>query len=70
MHILVLVAQYRSCREIAGHLALSVKTVENRRSGIIQKYQLGGHEGLMRFALEWAEERGLDAVECSRRVRP
>lgn len=53
-HVLKLVAEFRSCREIARHLALSEKTVENRRCGIIQKFQLRGHRGLMDFALRWA----------------
>jgi DNA-binding NarL/FixJ family response regulator len=52
--ILTLVAEYMSCREIAHELALSEKTVENRRCDIVQKFQLRGHRGLVDFAVEWA----------------
>jgi DNA-binding NarL/FixJ family response regulator len=46
-----LVAQCMSTREIADHLALSPRTVENRRCSIAQKLNLPGGRGLQQLAL-------------------
>jgi DNA-binding NarL/FixJ family response regulator len=48
--VLRLVAESMSTREIAELLALSEKTVENRRCGIVQKLDLRGTRGLALFA--------------------
>jgi len=47
-----LVAECMTTREIARHLALSPRTVENRRCSIAQKLNLRGGRGLQRLALE------------------
>jgi DNA-binding NarL/FixJ family response regulator len=51
--VLRLVAGAMTTREIAERLALSEKTVENRRCRIAQKLGLGGTRGLARFAVEY-----------------
>lgn len=48
--VLRLVALSMTTREIADRLALSEKTVENRRCRIAQKLDLGGTGSLARFA--------------------
>ena len=50
--VLRLIAESMTTREIAQLLALSERTVENRRCGIAQKLNLGGTRGLALFALE------------------
>jgi len=50
--VLRLVAAPMTTREIAEELALSEKTVENRRCRIAQKLGLGGTRRLARFAVE------------------
>ncbi len=54
--VLRLIAESMTTREIAELLALSERTVENRRCGIAQKLDLGGTRGLARFALEHRSE--------------
>ncbi len=49
--VLRLVAGSMTTREIADRLALSEKTVENRRCRIAQKLGLGGTRALARFAV-------------------
>ena len=49
--VLRLIAAPMSTREIADWLALSEKTVENRRCRIAQKLGLGGTRSLARFAV-------------------
>jgi DNA-binding NarL/FixJ family response regulator len=51
--VLRLVAAPMTTREIAERLALSEKTVENRRCRIAQKLGLGGTRALARFAVEY-----------------
>jgi DNA-binding NarL/FixJ family response regulator len=51
--VLRLVASAMTTREIAERLALSEKTVENRRCRIAQKLGLGGTRGLTRFAVDY-----------------
>jgi DNA-binding NarL/FixJ family response regulator len=50
--VLRLIAAPMTTREIAARLALSEKTVENRRCRIAQKLGLGGTRTLARFAVE------------------
>ena len=49
--VLRLISESMTTREIAELLALSEKTVENRRCGIAQKLNLGGTRGLAHFAV-------------------
>ncbi len=53
--VLRLVAGSMTTREIADRLALSEKTVENRRCRIAQKLGLGGTRSLARFAAAYRE---------------
>jgi DNA-binding NarL/FixJ family response regulator len=52
-----LIGQGRSTREIAGHLHLSVKTVEVHRLNIKQKLQVSTANELIRYAVRWIESR-------------
>lgn len=51
-HILKLVAENKTTREIAEELFISPKTVENHRSNIAGKLGLRGNNAVLRFALE------------------
>jgi two-component system nitrate/nitrite response regulator NarL len=51
--VLRLVSESMTTREIAGLLALSEKTVENRRCAIAQKLGLGGTRRLAMFAFTY-----------------
>lgn len=51
-HILKLVAENKTTREIANDLFISPKTVENHRSNIAGKLGLRGNNAVLRFALE------------------
>jgi len=46
-----LIAECMTTRQIADHLALSPRTVENRRCNIAQKLHLRGGRGLPELAL-------------------
>lgn len=50
--VLELVADYRSSREIAELLNISVRTVDNHRAHILRKLELRGSNALLRFARE------------------
>ncbi|MGC4049178.1 MAG: response regulator transcription factor [Paludibaculum sp.] len=50
--LLVLVAAYKTSKEIAAQLRVSHRTVENHRANICQKLNLRGTHALLRFALE------------------
>jgi DNA-binding NarL/FixJ family response regulator len=50
-----LVGQGRGTREIAGHLRLSVKTVEVHRANIKHKLELKRGADLVRYAIRWTE---------------
>ncbi|QQS46522.1 MAG: response regulator transcription factor [Acidobacteriota bacterium] len=50
--VLKLVAEYKSSREIADQLCLSVRTIEHHRARISQKLELEGRHALLKFALE------------------
>jgi DNA-binding NarL/FixJ family response regulator len=47
-----MVAEYKTSREIAAELCVSVRTIENHRSNITSKLGVNGSHGLMKFALE------------------
>ena len=51
-HILQLIANNKTTREIAGELFISPKTVENHRSNIAAKLGVRGNNAVLRFALE------------------
>lgn len=53
-----LIGEGRSTREIAGHLHLSVKTVEVHRANIKEKLGLKNATDLVRCAVRWTESRG------------
>jgi DNA-binding NarL/FixJ family response regulator len=50
------VAAYKSNRQIADQLCLSVRTIEHHRARISQKLELEGHHALLKFALEHQSE--------------
>jgi DNA-binding NarL/FixJ family response regulator len=50
--ILKLIAEDRTSKEIADHLSISVKTIENHRLNICNKLDIHGSHGLLRFAFE------------------
>lgn len=54
--VLRLVAQYKSSKQIADELCLSVRTIEHHRARISQKLELEGHHALLKFALEHESE--------------
>ena len=49
--VLRLIADYKTSREIADELSISVRTVENHRNNISGKLGISGSHSLMRFAL-------------------
>jgi DNA-binding NarL/FixJ family response regulator len=49
--ILKLIAEYKTNREIAEALFISVRTVENHRANICSKLEIHGAHALMKFAL-------------------
>lgn len=50
------VAAYKSNRQIADQLCLSVRTIEHHRARISQKLELEGHHALLKFALDHQSE--------------
>jgi len=50
--ILSLIGEYKSSREIAETLFISVRTVERHRENISLKLDLHGNKALLKFALE------------------
>jgi DNA-binding NarL/FixJ family response regulator len=51
-HVLRLIADYKTSREIAEDLGISRRTVETHRTNICQKLEIHGSHALMKFALE------------------
>jgi len=51
-----LIAECLNTREIADHLSLSPRTVENRRCSIAQKLNLRGGKGLLQIALRYHDK--------------
>lgn len=51
-HILKLLAENKTSKEIANDLFISVRTVENHRTHICNKLGIKGHNKLLQFALE------------------
>jgi len=54
-----LISQGKGTREIAGHLHLSIKTVEVHRANIKEKLQIKTAMDLVRYAVRWAEAQGI-----------
>jgi DNA-binding NarL/FixJ family response regulator len=55
-HVLKLIAEYKTNKEIAEELGINYRTVETHRSHIRQKYNLEGNHALMKFALSHQSE--------------
>jgi len=51
--ILSLISQGRANKEIAGQLAISVRTVETHRATIKRKLDIHSHAGLIYYAMRW-----------------
>jgi DNA-binding NarL/FixJ family response regulator len=54
--ILALLAEYKTSREIAAELCVSVRTVENHRANICVKLNLRGTHALAKFAIQHKSE--------------
>jgi len=57
LEVLALIGDGQSTRDIAGHLHISIKTVESHRLHIKEKLGLPHASDLIRFAVQWAEEQ-------------
>lgn len=55
-HILKLIAEHKTSREIAAELSISVRTVEHHRMNIGTKLDLHGSNALIKFAIENKQE--------------
>jgi DNA-binding NarL/FixJ family response regulator len=55
-HVLLLVAENKTNRDIASELFISHRTVETHRSSICQKLELSGAHKLLQFAIEHRSE--------------
>lgn len=58
--IITQIAQYKTSREIAGELGISISLVENYRTSICEKLGLAGNHALMKFALTMNGSKGHD----------
>jgi DNA-binding CsgD family transcriptional regulator len=54
--VLALLTEYKTNREIAAVLFVSVRTIENHRANICSKLNLHGTHALMKFALKHKSE--------------
>lgn len=54
--VLKLVAEYKTSKEIADELCLSVRTIEHHRANVAGKLDLRGSHALIRFAVEHHSE--------------
>jgi len=55
-HVLKLIAEYKTSKEIAAELGVHYRTVENYRTNICAKLELRGSHSLIKFALQHQEE--------------
>jgi DNA-binding NarL/FixJ family response regulator len=55
-NVLRLIADYKTSREIADELSISVRTVENHRSNISGKVGVAGSHALFKFAIQHRSE--------------
>ena len=56
--VLALVAEYKTSRDIATELFISVRTVERHRANIVGKLDLSGSHALLQFALAHKDQIG------------
>lgn len=54
--ILRLIADYKTSKEIAGELLISIRTVEHHRANVGEKLELKGSHALLKFAVEHKSE--------------
>ncbi len=54
--VLALLAGYRTSKEIAAQLGVSVRTIENHRANICNKLELHGSHALVKFAIQHQSE--------------
>jgi DNA-binding NarL/FixJ family response regulator len=54
--ILVLLSEYKTSKEIAAELCVSVRTIENHRANICTKLELHGTHALVKFAIQHKSE--------------
>jgi DNA-binding NarL/FixJ family response regulator len=54
--VLQLIGQYKTSKEIASELLISVRTVEHHRANIAEKLELKGSHVLLKFAVEHLSE--------------
>lgn len=54
--IMVLISDYRTSKEIAADLFISVRTVEHHRASIVTKLDLKGSHALLKFALDHKDD--------------
>ena len=54
--ILKMIAEYKTSKEIADQLCISVRTVEHHRASIATKLDLKGSHALIKFAVEHQSE--------------
>ena len=54
--ILTLLAEYKTSKEIAAELCVSVRTIENHRANICTKLELHGAHALVKFAVQHKSE--------------
>jgi DNA-binding CsgD family transcriptional regulator len=53
---LKLIAEYKTSKEIADELFVSIRTIDAHRANICQKLELHGSHALLKFALEHKSE--------------
>ena len=51
-HILKLIGDYKTSKEIAEQMAIGIRTVEHHRANICEKMELKGNHALLKFAVE------------------
>lgn len=54
--VLQLIGDYRTSKEIAGELCISIRTVEHHRANIGEKIGLKGAHAVLKFAIEHKSE--------------
>jgi DNA-binding CsgD family transcriptional regulator len=56
--ILMMIGDYKTSKDIANELFISVRTVEHHRSNIALKLNLKGSHALLKFALDHKDSLG------------